>query len=492
MNLLDVEEARWWELPVVFVVGLAQGAFPLHPREDVLLHDQDRERLREGPDPFVLPLSRDREGRERRLFYVALTRARRRLVLFRPGCNADGDAVAPSLFLRAVERVVPLAEGAVHRPLGRAAPARAEACTVLDWALFAASTARDPRASEGDRELALALLARDGTDLRRRAARFRRPAEDPLPAEAGTAARFAASTARMTATSAEALVACRHRHFLRRVVGVPEDQVPFGGPTLGFREEGTLLHEALRVALADPGLSPEAAVAAAFARAAGRDRTLAAALAGPDGALLEEEMRRVVVLFRRREADLESPLAAGGGGLEVEFGQDGGLLLGDGGGALRARGADRPGGPRGRPRGGDRLQALADRRRRGIPRPQRRARPAAPALRRGGGAGARRGGRGLRVGRGDRPPAARPVEPRRGGPPRRAARGTCARRPPRGGVPRAPGRDGRAPRGRGRRRARRRPRQAAGGPEALRRSARWRTVCRPGYGSEAPEGEGDE
>ncbi|HEV8310347.1 MAG TPA: ATP-dependent DNA helicase [Methylomirabilota bacterium] len=74
VRLLTVHKAKGLEFPVVFVVGLVQGRFPWPSRADVL----------ELPDVLVkdvLPAGDFHIQDERRLFYVAMTRARRALFL---------------------------------------------------------------------------------------------------------------------------------------------------------------------------------------------------------------------------------------------------------------------------------------------------------------------------------------------------------------------------------------------------------------------------
>ena len=358
VSILDAEEARFWELPVVFVAGLVQGLFPLHPAQDVVLRDDERETLRSADAGLALPLARERETRERRLFYGAVTRARRHLVLFRPGSSADGDARSPSLYLRDLERVVGVRPGET-RPAGRPAPRLAESCTLSDLALFAAAHANDPAECDPgspvpDVELARALLARGDGSLLRRAARWRRAAADPLgesvlgPVAAEGAAcearwpldRFERSVEVVSATTLGAATACRHRHFLRAVVGVPEDEAPFAGPSFGYREEGTLLHEALRRALLEPE-TPAAEIAAGVlawaARTGGRDL---APLDEVEGERLGRELGRVLTLFREREQETAGALVPAAGGLELAFGRAGDepVRLGHGPGAFTLRG----------------------------------------------------------------------------------------------------------------------------------------------------------
>ena len=335
VNVMDAEEARFWEIPVVFVGGIAQGSFPLHPREDVVLRDDERDRLREIEGGFALPLTRDRETRERRLFYGALTRARRRLVLFRPGASAEGDARAPSLFLRDLERIVDLGDATTRRPPGRAAPPRAEAYTRQDWALFAAATARRADAAAGDRVLAAALLEELDDDLLRRASRWRRRSADDVSWTRTWIERFAASMAHVSATALNTALVCPRRHLYRAVARVPEDDVPFGGPTFGPRERGTLVHELLRRAVLEPEAEAATLVAAVLTWAEGEGRGDLKPLDATDRDVEARELERVLRLFRDRERVTRGPFAPRPDALELAF-QD--LELTRGGRTLRLRG----------------------------------------------------------------------------------------------------------------------------------------------------------
>lgn len=334
VTLMDAEEARYWELELVFVAGLEEGRFPLHPREDVLLRDRDREALAEQPGPLRLPLARDREARERRLFYGALTRARSQLVLCRSAYDEDGDPKGPSSFLRDVRRVLsPVRIGASPSP-GRVAVPRALALSTRDWRLFAAATAQGPGASETDRRLALAVLDALGSSALRRARRDVRARGDALTDPAGELPawireRFLASTRLLSVSRLNQAVVCPYRFFLADVVGVPEDDVPFEGPGFDLRKEGSALHRALELALRDPEATPVEVAE----RVAEREQ-----LGDVERRLLLEELARVVTLFRRREADLEGPLAPDPQGLEFAFGEDGRVLLGEGDGRFALRG----------------------------------------------------------------------------------------------------------------------------------------------------------
>jgi DNA helicase-2/ATP-dependent DNA helicase PcrA len=73
VQLLTAHNAKGLEFPVVYMVQLADGRFPQWSRSDPLEFPIE---LRHGGDPKL-----EHEREERRLFYVAMTRARDRLVL---------------------------------------------------------------------------------------------------------------------------------------------------------------------------------------------------------------------------------------------------------------------------------------------------------------------------------------------------------------------------------------------------------------------------
>jgi len=93
VHILDVFEARQWELPVVFVCGMLERSFPQHHAPDSLLSDAARAEL-------GLPTSAGQQQQERFLFDIAGSRATEQTTFSYPRFNEKGDDHIPSFFLR--------------------------------------------------------------------------------------------------------------------------------------------------------------------------------------------------------------------------------------------------------------------------------------------------------------------------------------------------------------------------------------------------------
>ena len=95
VHVIDVYEARQWELPVMFVCGLVERHFPQYHREDPLLNDAARRRA-------GLQTSGDRQREEKFLFELATTRATTKTVLSYAEFDDKGDPQIPSFFLQEI------------------------------------------------------------------------------------------------------------------------------------------------------------------------------------------------------------------------------------------------------------------------------------------------------------------------------------------------------------------------------------------------------
>jgi RecB family exonuclease len=126
VHVVDVYEARQWELPVVFVCGLVERHFPQYHREDALLSDAARRRA-------GLPTSADRQAEERFLFELATSRATEATILSYARFNDQGEKALPSFFLGDAE--APVCQARVN-PRPQRQPATAQPVVIQDAAML--------------------------------------------------------------------------------------------------------------------------------------------------------------------------------------------------------------------------------------------------------------------------------------------------------------------------------------------------------------------
>jgi len=106
VNVINVLEARQWEMPVVFVGGLLEKEFPRQVREDLFLKDYYRNKLNDTGN-IVLREASKQIDEERYLFYIAVTRAKERLYLSYPSANSNGNPTLQSFFLSDTQKLFP-------------------------------------------------------------------------------------------------------------------------------------------------------------------------------------------------------------------------------------------------------------------------------------------------------------------------------------------------------------------------------------------------
>ena len=111
VHVMDVYEARQWELPVVFVCGLLEKQFPVYHASEPVFSDAARHALNDAGLSLETTATRQRE--EEFLFQVATTRATSELVLSYPEYNAKGEPNLPSFFLEKLAAAPVKARGAI-------------------------------------------------------------------------------------------------------------------------------------------------------------------------------------------------------------------------------------------------------------------------------------------------------------------------------------------------------------------------------------------
>ena len=224
------DRTRTEEPKVVFLIGCAQGEFPMSPGREGLISDAERrELIRLG-----LELNDTAEGaavQERFLAYSSMSAASRRLFLTFPVADGEGKACQPSSIVTEARAVLPKL-GTLDRLLldpARAASAKAPAFELAaqEWnqrdSLSATLKALLVRKGEGRRLAAVANAAE------RKPAAFR----DPCKAEA-----LFGHDLRISATQIEKYHLCRFQYFCRYGLDARERRTA----ELNALEYGSLMH----------------------------------------------------------------------------------------------------------------------------------------------------------------------------------------------------------------------------------------------------------
>ncbi|MCX6067173.1 MAG: hypothetical protein NT121_15695, partial [Chloroflexi bacterium] len=123
----SVLDARGLSFDAAVLMGLSEGEFPRLEREDILLREKDRAALRQRGLPLDTRLHAD----EPTLFYQAVTRARRKLLLTRPYLAQDGQPWEASPFWEEVHRLS--GRPAVSRVRPEVVLNPAEAASPVEW-----------------------------------------------------------------------------------------------------------------------------------------------------------------------------------------------------------------------------------------------------------------------------------------------------------------------------------------------------------------------
>ncbi len=143
VRVLRLLEARGPRFQAVAVLGLSEGLLPQVEREDPFLPDSLRLRL--GLEP--------RLGREQRgLFYLAVTRAARYLLLSRPYLDDSGEEWQPSPYWRAALAAVGVGQGAVRRLTAGTPQPLYDAGSAAELVFWAARGGVRPPAASGVEE----------------------------------------------------------------------------------------------------------------------------------------------------------------------------------------------------------------------------------------------------------------------------------------------------------------------------------------------------
>jgi len=102
VQVYNISLARQKEYNVVFIAGLLEKKFPVQIKEDPVLSDWERALFNGTMGGGLLKEHLPRQSLERYLFYIAATRARRKLVLSYPRLDLEGKEYLPSYYAEEV------------------------------------------------------------------------------------------------------------------------------------------------------------------------------------------------------------------------------------------------------------------------------------------------------------------------------------------------------------------------------------------------------
>ena len=228
VQVMTVHQAKGLEFDVVVVIGMTRAGFPGADRGGVDIPD--------ALLPEVLPRGRDAHVAEaRRLAYVAMTRARRHLVLTTIAAGAGGVSQVPSPFFEeAREAVAAEVEEVGEAPERALLAAIADRHAAFEEASLAAAAA--VAAGGADAEELTAAAERTARELVDARARALRPPEPAAPVAAP--ARPARPGLELSPSAVEAYRTCPLRYRFAAVDRVPTPPSP-------ARAVGVAAHAAL-------------------------------------------------------------------------------------------------------------------------------------------------------------------------------------------------------------------------------------------------------
>lgn len=249
VRIQDVMDARGDSCRVLFLIGLTEGLFPRQVREDPLLPDSLRARLRH-PAGFWIGPKLEGYDEEKLLFYLLAASAREKLICVYPRSDEDGRARIPSVYLRELCRACGVdLDGERNVRVPRQPFAKIETLALA-------------RASPKEISLQLArheigaepFLKPLGKDFRlfddglKRLAELRRAGEPgAMDGLIGRPEEFLKNLSKkgLSPTALDCLSACPFQFFASRVLGLAENDEPSERGEVAPWLKGTIYHQIL-------------------------------------------------------------------------------------------------------------------------------------------------------------------------------------------------------------------------------------------------------
>ncbi len=234
--ILNAYDAREEEFSIVFICSLLEKQFPRQVRENPFFRDRERRAINKAG---VIRLNEQRleTCEERYLFYVALTRAKEKVILSFPRFSRDGELL-PSFYLDEVKRI--FAEGTLRLSkfdFSNLIPAPEDALTLrelLSGISYCLWERREFSEEVVGKSLLSALLLRElGSEIGA-------PPKPALLTDKRLLEKLTARKQPFSSTELETFARCPYRHFCNYVLKIKE-LVEEATPL----DRGLILHEVL-------------------------------------------------------------------------------------------------------------------------------------------------------------------------------------------------------------------------------------------------------
>ncbi|MEK7382710.1 MAG: PD-(D/E)XK nuclease family protein [Elusimicrobiota bacterium] len=258
VRILDAMDARGESFRVLFILGLQEGVFPRQVREDPLIPDAVRAKLRDSAGYWIQPKLGGYDE-ERLLFQLLATSACEKVYCVHQRSDEDGKALVESLYLRELRQAAGQdVQDHMDRRVPRQPLVKLEELAREDPGLLAAKEVCLLQADRGEGEgglfaplsghvpaFAFPRLFRDGL---RSAARLNSPGElGPWDGLIREPREFLAKIDRqgLSPSALEEFRNCPFKTFASRLLGLKEVETPSRAGELDPREKGRLYHAVL-------------------------------------------------------------------------------------------------------------------------------------------------------------------------------------------------------------------------------------------------------
>ncbi len=243
VQVYDVSLARQKEYKVVFVSGLLEKKFPVQIKEDPVLSDWERALFNRLQGEGVLQERLPRQKTERYLFYIAVTRAREKLILTYPRYDLEGKEALRSYYVDETEALFDGPLRCRRQELGRPYPHLSEAVTGRELELaLVGDLWRPEEEREADEAKLLFAVMKKMREVPEAAGRFKR-AFFRVRDELADSAIAATDAFRPTVTSASALenyAKCPFKYYAKEVLQLEDHE-----EDVNVMTRGNVLHKVL-------------------------------------------------------------------------------------------------------------------------------------------------------------------------------------------------------------------------------------------------------